>query len=165
MVIAEEIENAQKDIRSFLHEPLCRILLEKSFFTEIQLETLLIDHMMEQTLEQRVTQEEKAKARKVSKGRSRGAYNRVLQQSRRKLEKTLYSVLLMGYLGILEDIRVSTLRDASEKLQDYINTVRSRQTGPKATPRGRKNGENETIIENILRKELYDLLIGSNINT
>ena len=165
MSTAEEIENAQKGIKSFLQEPLCEILLKKSFFTEIQLETLLIDHMIGESVDQRVTQEKKAKARRVSKGRSRGAYNRVLQQSRKKLEKTLYSILLMGYLGILADVRISTLSEASEKLQDYINSVRSRQTSPKPPSKGRERVENEAIIENILRRELYDLLVGDNAQT
>jgi hypothetical protein len=165
MSTAEEIENAQKGIKSFLQEPLCEILLKKSFFTEIQLETLLIDHMIGESADQRVTQEKKAKARRVSKGRSRGAYNRVLQQSRKKLEKTLYSILLMGYLGILADVRISTLSEASEKLQNYINSVRSRQTSPKPSSKGRKRVENEAIIENILRRELYDLLVGDNAQT
>jgi hypothetical protein len=165
MSTAEEIENAQKGIKSFLQEPLCETLLKKSFFTEIQLETLLIDHMIGESVDQRVTQEKKAKARRVSKGRSRGAYNRVLQQSRKKLEKTLYSILLMGYLGILADVRISTLIEASEKLQDYINSVRSRQTSPKPSSKGRERVENEAIIENILRRELYDLLVGDNAQT
>jgi hypothetical protein len=165
MAIAEEIENAQKGIKSFLQEPLCEILLKKSFFTEIQLETLLIDHLIGESVDQRVTQEKKAKARRISKGRSRGAYNRVLQQSRKKLEKTLYSILLMGYLGILADVRVSTLIEASEKLQDYINTVRSRQGSPKNPSKGREGIENEAIIEKILRRELYNLLAGSNART
>jgi hypothetical protein len=165
MSTAEEIENAQKGIKSFLQEPLCEILLKKSFFTEIQLETLLIDHMIGESVDQRVTQEKKAKARRVSKGRSRGAYNRVLQQSRKKLEKTLYSILLMGYLGILADVRISTLSEASEKLQDYINSVRSRQTSPRPSSKGGERVENEAIIEKILRRELYDLLVGDNAQT
>ncbi len=162
MTIADDIENAQKGIKSFLQEPLCRILLRKSFFTEIQLETLLIEHMIGQSIDQRITQERKAKARKIASGKSRGAYNRVLQQSRAKLEKTMYSVLLMGYLGILADVRAATLIEASEKLQDYINTVRSRQTGSKSSSRSREKAENEAIIDNILRKELYELLVGDN---
>ena len=165
MSTAEEIENAQKGIKSFLQEPLCEILLKKSFFTEIQLETLLIDHMIGESVDQRVTQEKKAKARRVSKGRSRGAYNRVLQQSRKKLEKTLYSILLMGYLGILADVRISTLSEASEKLQDYMNSVRSRQTSPKPSSKGMERVENEAIVENILKRELYDLLVGDNAQT
>ena len=160
MTISDEIENAQKGIRSFLQEPICKILLRKSFFTEIQLETLLIDHMIGQSVDQRITQERKAQARRVASGKSRGAYNRVLQQSRTKLEKTVYSVLLMGYLGILADVRVATLSKASEKLQNYINTVRSRQTGSKSPSGSRERAENEAIIENILRKELYELLLG-----
>ena len=162
MTIADDIENAQKGIRSFLQEPLCRILLKKSFFTEIQLETLLIDHMIGQSVDQRITQGEKAKARRIASGKSRGAYNRVLQQSRTKLDKTMYSVLLMGYLGILADVRVATLSEASEKLQDYMNTVRSRQTGSKPSSGNIVRVENEAIIENILRNELYELLIGGN---
>ena len=162
MTIADDIENAQKGIRSFLQEPLCRILLRKSFFTEIQLETLLIDHMIGQSVDQRITQEEKAKARRIASGKSRGAYNRVLQQSRTKLDKTMYSVLLMGYLGILADVRVATLSEASEKLQDYMNTVRSRQRGSKPPSGNKVSVENEAIIENIIRNELYELLVGGN---
>ena len=158
MIISEEIENAQKGIKSLIREPLCKILLQKSFFTQIQLETLLIEHLIGRSIDQKITQEQKAKARIISPGRSRGAYNRVLKQSRIKLEKTLYSMLLLGYLGVIADVRVTTFVEASEKLQKYLNILRSRQRRQETTHKSTEEGRRELNIENMLRKELLYLL-------
>jgi hypothetical protein len=102
----------------------------------------------------------KAEARQFAKGRTRGSYNRVLRQSKNKLEKALCSVLLLGYLGILGDARTSKFSEISEHMQEYLEIRQnslSRDNHITAAPIER-NASLESETE--LRKRLYGLLSG-----
>jgi len=156
-----EIELIQKRISSLFQDPLCRILMEKSFFTEIQLETLLIDFLTYQTIEPRITQSSKGRSRQRAKGRSRGSYNRVLKQSRTKLEKALCSMLLLGYLGILGDTRSSTFIETSRKMQEYLEIHHHSPTDTDLIPSETKGPRKRAEIEMQLRRQLYQLLSGT----
>jgi len=160
--ISSEIELVRKKIKSLFQDPLCKILMEKSFFTEIQLETLLIDYLTYQTIEPNITQTSKAQARQRAKGKSRGSYNRVLRQSRTKLEKTLYSMLLLGYLGIIGDPRCSTFIEISQRMNEYLEVYRSRAIETTKTPTQRKTAKESAEMETELRKQLYQILSGTN---
>ena len=155
-----ELEIVQKRITSLFSDPLCKILMEKSFFTEIQLEALLIDYFTYQTLELDINQSSKAQARLRAKGKSRGSYNRVLRQSRNKLEKTLCSTLLLGYLGILGDARISKFTEISQKMQEYLETRRHGGTETPTSPVERDSPEKGPEDEIELRRQLYQLISG-----
>jgi hypothetical protein len=135
--------------------------MEKSFFTEIQLETLLIDFLTYDAVEPRISQSYKAQARQKSKGRSRGSYNRVLRQARTKLEKTLYSMLLLGYLGILGDTRTSTFVEASQSMQEYLKIRHNESTKAQTTAKGGDSHGKRLETETELRKRLYKLVSGT----
>ncbi len=158
MQVSNEIETVKRRILDLFEDPICKILLKKSFFTEIQLETLLLDYLTHEIAEVNVTQLSKALARQRSKGKSRGSYNRVLHQSRSKLEETIYSILLLGYLGILGDIRISSFIETSEKMQEYLKLRHSQQLEDKMNLEINKKPKNRLEIENALRKQLYQLV-------
>lgn len=165
MQITSEIEHVQKRISGLFQDPLCKILMEKSFFTEIQLETLLIDYLTYGTMEPRIPQSSKTLARQKAKGRSRGSYNRVLRQARTKLEKTLYSMLLLGYLGILGHSRWTSFIETSDKMQQYLE-LRSREpTQPYLKLSGEKGLAKRTEMEKMLREQLYLLVSGKPVTS
>lgn len=130
-------------------DPITRMLLPNSNLTETQLKTLLLDFLSEGFSEDVLTYQEKArlrssknkiingKRRKVSAptGVSRGAFNRVLKQARMNIIKSIYTVILLGYLGLFEDPRLQQYITLAEEIKKYAEMY-------------------EGVWENFLKKEL-----------
>lgn len=116
MSVKEEIGNW---LARTLEDPLVRILAEGSNLTKTQLETLLIDVLAEEMLAQNMPYEYKSKLRSLERGVSRGAFNRTLRQAQRNVVSSIYTVLLLGYLGILETPRLNRYLEMSNRLETY----------------------------------------------
>jgi hypothetical protein len=115
-------EKAQNWLNYSLSDPLIKILSKNSNLTKIQLETLLIDVLAENMFEKGLKYDEKAKLRILAV--SRGAFNRTLRQARHNVTQSIYTILLLGYLGILEEISLEPYLEAANKLKKYIDTQR-----------------------------------------
>ena len=115
-----DMERIQSWIISVFDDPLAKILLNSSHLTKIQLETLLIDGLAEHILDRKIGYEEKSKMRLSMKGVSRGAFNRTLYQARKNIIGSIYTILLLGYLGILETPSLDPFIEASNRLATYM---------------------------------------------
>lgn len=115
-------ENAQKWLNYSLNDPLVKILSKNSNLSKIQLETLLIDVLAENIADKSLKYDEKAKLRILAV--TRGAFNRSLKQARHNVTKSIYTIMLLGYMGILEEISLEPYLEAANKLKTYINTQR-----------------------------------------
>ena len=115
-------ENAQKWLNYSLNDPLVKILSKNSNLSKIQLETLLIDVLAENIADKSLKYDEKAKLRILAV--TRGAFNRSLRQARHNVTKSIYTIMLLGYMGILEEISLEPYLEAANKLKTYINTQR-----------------------------------------
>jgi hypothetical protein len=115
-------EKAQNWIKYSFDDPLVKILLKNCNLTKIQLETLLIDVLSENLFDKSLIYEEKAHLRNLSV--SRGAFNRSLRQARQNVSRSIYTILLIGYLGILEELSLEPYIEAANKLKTYVNTQR-----------------------------------------
>jgi len=116
--------NVQKWLIRSLSDPIVKILTKNSHLTKIQLETLLIDVLAEHTAGKSLRYEEKAKLRLLRTGISRGAFNRTLKQARTNAIQSMYTILLLGYLGVFEDTRLDPYLEAANKLQAYMSAYR-----------------------------------------
>ena len=81
-----------------LKDPIVQILSKNSQLTKIQLETLLIDVLAENLSGKQLIYDEKASLRLTKAKISRGSFNRTLKQSKENVIKSIYTVLLLGYL-------------------------------------------------------------------
>jgi hypothetical protein len=115
-------EKAQNWINYSLNDPLVKILAKNCNLTKIQLETLLIDVLAENLFDKSLKYDEKAKLRILAV--SRGSFNRSLRQARQNVTQSIYTILLLGYLGILEEISLEAYLEAANKLKAYIDTQR-----------------------------------------
>lgn len=115
-------EKAQNWIKYSLNDPLVKILAKNSTLTKTQLETLLIDVLAENITDKDLKYDEKAKLRILAV--SRGAFNRSLRQARHNVTQAIYTILLLGYLGVLEEISLEPYLEAANKLRSYIDTQR-----------------------------------------
>lgn len=110
----------QQWLKKSLEDPIIKILSKNSHLTKIQLETLLIDVLAENLSGKPLKYEEKAKLRLTKAKLSRGAFNRTLKQAERNVIKSIYTIILLGYLGIFESTKLDPYIEVANKLQEYV---------------------------------------------
>jgi hypothetical protein len=103
-----------------LNDPIVKILAKNSQLTKTQLETLLIDILAENISGKQLKYDEKAKLRLTKSKISRGSFNRTLAQSKENVIKSIYTVLLLGYLGVFESSTLDPYLEIANKLRDYV---------------------------------------------
>jgi len=118
-------DDVQSWIKSSLNDPIVQILVENSQLTKIQLETFLIDILAENIARKPLKYDEKSRLRLLKAGVSRGAFNRTLRQARRNVVRSIYTVLLLGYLGVFEETTLDPYVEVANRLQTYVNTYRN----------------------------------------
>ena len=138
-------ERTRKWLKGSLNDPIVKILFENSHLTRTQLETILIDALSENIASKPLKYEEKAKLR-ISRV-SRGAFNRSLRQAKNNIIQSIYTILLLGYLGILETVLLDPYIEVANKLQTYMNAY-------KEVMGDRKAANEHILIMNVLRKDL-----------
>jgi hypothetical protein len=128
--------------RRMLQDPITQILADNSHLTQVQLETLIIDYLLDGFSQKTPDYEAKAALRhlasksKGSRGVSRGAFNRSLAQARRNVTKSIFTLVLLGYLGFFESPSLMRYQDLAEQIRSYAreyDIVALNKTKPTAT--------------------------------
>ncbi len=117
-------ESVQKWLTRAIDDPIVKILSKTSNLTKTQLETLLIDFLASNIAGKALKNEEKARLRLSRSEISRGAFNRTLKQARKNVIQSMYTIILLGYLGLFESTRLDPYLEAANKLQHYVNAYR-----------------------------------------
>ena len=107
-------------INSAINDPIVKIMAKNSQLTKTQLETLLIDVLAEEISGKTLNYDEKARLRLTKAKLSRGAFNRTLKQSKENVTKSIYTVLLLGYLGLFESPDLDPFIEIANKLKSYV---------------------------------------------
>ena len=118
-------EGVQSWLISSQNDPIAKILSKNSHLTKTQLETLLIDVLSENIAGKTLKYDEKARLRLTKAKISRGAFNRTLKQAKENVTKSIYTVLLLGYLGIFESTTLDPYLEVANKLQQYIEAYKN----------------------------------------
>jgi hypothetical protein len=117
------MREAASSARQVLQEPILKLLMRESNLTETQLETLLIDLVIEDSYKFHITYDDKASFRSRAgtrtRGVSRGAYNRTLKQARKNVTRCLYTMLLLTYLGLFELTIFRPFEEVAARIGDY----------------------------------------------
>jgi len=140
-------EGVQAWLNGALNDPVAKILYKNSQLTKTQLETLLIDVLAENLAGKHLKYDEKAKLRLTKAKISRGAFNRTLKQAKENVIKSIYTVLLLGYLGIFESTTLDPYLEIANKLKDYVDAY-------KDIPETDKAREDHLKVIEIIREEL-----------
>ena len=111
-----EIELQNMIERSF-KDPIMAILLKNSNLTKIQYESLLINYFTDNMTNNTLTYENKAIYR--SKKVSRGSFSRTLSQARKNIVSSIYTILLLSYIGIYDSYPFEEYKNLAEKLSEY----------------------------------------------
>lgn len=144
-------ENVQNWIISLTSDPIIKTLIKNSNITKTQMETLLIDILSQNISGKTLKYEEKAKLRLMKAGVSRGSFNRTLKQARKNVIQAIYTVFLLGYLGIFDSTNLAPYLEISHKLKTYADTY-------KEIFQGNKPPEEYLRIIKILNDELESSL-------
>jgi hypothetical protein len=140
-------ENVQKWIKGSLDDPIAVVLSRNSHLTKTQLETLLIDILAESFSGKQLKYDEKAQLRLTKAKISRGSFNRTLAQAKENVIRSIYTVLLLGYLGVLEDTTLAPYLEIANKLHTYLEAHKH------MPDRGEELTNHLKVIE-IIREEL-----------
>jgi hypothetical protein len=140
-------ESVQTWLIGSLNDPIVKILSANSQLTRIQLETLLIDVLSDNLSGKQLKYDEKANLRLMKAKISRGAFNRTLKQAKENVIKSIYTILLLGYLGIFESATLDPYLAIANKLQTYLEALKNIPDHDKASTESLK------IIE-MIREEL-----------
>ena len=140
-------DTVQSWLTSALNDPITKILAKKSHLTKTQLETLLIDILSENIAGKSLKYDEKARLRLIKSKISRGAFNRTLKQAKDNVVKAIYTVLLLGYLGIFESTTLDPYLEIANKLNTYMEAYKN------IPNQGRELNEHLKVIE-MIREEL-----------
>ena len=113
-------DSVQMWLNGAMNDPIVKILAKNSQLTKIQLETLLIELLAENMAGKQLNYDEKARLRLTKAKLSRGAFNRTLKQSKENVIKSIYTVLLLGYLGVFETTTLDPILKCTNKLKEYM---------------------------------------------
>jgi hypothetical protein len=134
-----------------MNDPVAKILAKNSHLTTTQLETLLIDILSESIAGKQLKYDEKARLRLTKAQITRGAFNRTARQAKENVIKSIYTVLLLGYLGIFESTVLDPYLEIAHKLRDYLEAYRS-------IPNKSDRLEEHLKVIEIIREELENSL-------
>lgn len=123
-------ENFREWLERSLNDPLIKALLENSHLTEAQFETFLIDVLSERYHHSLANSGAKVKLR--SRGEvSRGAFNRTRDQALRNIIRSIYTILLLGCVGVFDTPRLDPFVELGQKLDSYVKSVKARKEAVK----------------------------------
>ena len=111
--------------RSF-KDQITAILLKNSNLTKIQYESLLIDYYTDNMSDNIITYDNKAIYR--SKKVSRGSFSRTLSQARRNIISSIYTILLLSYVGIYDTYPFEEYNNLAEKLSEYSSLMKDQDS-------------------------------------
>ncbi len=140
-------DNIQLWLNGALNDPVVKILSKNSQLTKTQLETLLIDFLAEEMAGKPLKYDEKARLRLTKAKLSRGSFNRTLKQSKENVIKSIYTVLLLGYLGVFETTTLDPYLEIANKLKEYTEAHQN-------LPNNLEGAEEHLKVIEIIREEL-----------
>lgn len=134
-------EEYQKVVQKTFQDPLTDILLKNSVLTRIQFETLIIDMLTDLMSDNKLSFEEKTLFR--SNNVSRGSFSRSLGQARKNVISSIFTIVLLSYIGVFDARPFDEYYVLAEKLKEYAAMMES--TGKTVNKRVLKRFEEELI--------------------
>ena len=133
----------QDIIQRTFQDPITDLLLKNSSLTKTQFETLIIDLLTDLMSEEKVSFYQKTLFR--NKKVSRGSFSRSLSQARRNVISSIFTIVLMSYIGVFDARPFDDYYFLAEKLKEYVSMVQL-------------NGNN--VSKNVLKRLEVELIDG-----
>ena len=116
-------EPYQNIIEKTFQDPLTDLLLKNSHLTRTQFETLIIDLLTDIMSDEKVSFYQKTLFR--NKKVSRGSFSRSLAQARKNVISSIFTVVLLSYMGIFDVDPFEEYYVLAEKLKEYATLIES----------------------------------------
>ncbi len=153
-----ELEEAKEWLKWALNDPIARILLENSNLTKKQYENLLIGSFREKFIQGRMGFGSKLRLKGMKV--SRGAFYRTLRQARRNVLSSIYTIFLLGYVGLFDSPRLepfievsNAIKDLSERLRGFEDDLESLENMRKCLEENLRN-----LLKNVQRERAEGLI-------
>jgi hypothetical protein len=124
---SEQFESVRKSLNETLQDRILKILLKNSNITPKQFESFLIDSVSESSLQRGNISRERPRLRTDRDFLSRGSFDRTLKQAGRNVVEAIFTVLLLGYTGLLETPQLEPFIEVGNRLKAY-NELRGEQS-------------------------------------
>ena len=152
VILMHEIETEiHERMDDLFKDSILRLLLEKSHLTRIQAETLFIEALTNDLAEKTINSDAKAKMRTEKARVTRGAFNRTLNQAKSNVKRSIFTMLLLNYVGLLPSPELTYFEEATHKLKEYLETYKGLSSADT------KSSESYATLR-ILRSELEGFL-------
>ena len=152
---ANPFADARHSIQGTINDPITNLLLDSSHLTLPQLETLLADSISN---EKTIKKDQRRLFRPSEKRISRGSYNRSLIQAQNNVIRSIYTILLLGYVGLFDTSALQPFIELSDTLQGYIQENQHPSLGDVEVIQDLKRRLSEAISTLANRQSFKDLL-------
>ena len=146
---------ARDSIRRTETDPVTGLLMDGSHLTSTQLETLLAESISNERGQRKG---ERRLFRLSRKRISRGSYNRTLIQAQKNVIHSIYTILLLGYVGLFDTPALQPFLELSDELQGYMEELRSTPHGAERSVDQLRSRLLEVISELVNRRSFKDVL-------
>lgn len=123
------VGQVRESIRNLTRDPVTKMLLANSQLTLAQLETLLADSL---SSEADISKVLRRSYRPSGRNLSRGAFNRTLIQAQNNVIRSIYTIFLLGYVGLYDSASLQPFIELSDTIQSYVHEAREARTEDRA---------------------------------
>jgi len=141
------INDAKSFVESVFEDEILLTLLNNSNLTRKQFESLIIDFSLEKMLDDNLTMRHKTRLRTDRENLSRGAFLRTLSQAKMNVVRSLYTIFLLGYVGILDSLEFEPFIEISQRIKSHVENLEKEE-----------DEENYTKAIKVLSDELRELI-------
>jgi hypothetical protein len=151
----DDYTEARESIRNTIDHPVTKLLLSNSHLTRSQLETLLADSI---SYEKTAKKNHRRLFRPSKNYVSRGSYNRTLIQAQNNVIHAIYTVLLLGYVGLFDSSSLQPFLELSDNLESYMTETKQSSVEDRDVLEALKTRLTETISALARRHSYKDKL-------
>jgi hypothetical protein len=152
---SEAYVEARKSIDKTVSDPISELLLSHSQLTQAQLETLLADSISN---EKTLKKGERRLFRPSGRATSRGSYNRTLIQAQNNLIRSIYTIVLVGYVGLFDTPGLQPFLELSDNIQSYAEELKTSEPADQSALRQLEARLWDTISSLARRQSFKDAL-------
>lgn len=119
-------EGYQNIIQKTFQDQIADLLLKNSNLTRVQFETLVIDLLTDVISDDKVSFSQKAyfRSNKVSKG----SFSRSLAQARGNVISSIFTIVLLSYIGVFDARPFDDYYFLAEKLKEYVTILEDKES-------------------------------------
>lgn len=121
------LNNTKSYVKNIFEDKIMLALLNNSNLTRKQFESLIIDFSLEKILDKDLTLKHKTKLRTDKNILTRGSFLRTLSQAKNNAISSLYTVLLLGYVGIFDTIEFEPFIEIAHRIRSHVENLKNEE--------------------------------------